>query len=99
MIRPLLHPALAGIVRAVRAQAGGMTVILSAETTPWASMTLTGARHRIALRLAGAAEAGRLAAMLPEHDFALPGHLVADIGAVAAEGDCLRFDALTLEEG
>ena len=53
---------------------------------PWASATFSGSRHTIALEFTGpeAAEAGeRLIAALPDHEFDIPGHLVAD--ACAAE--------------
>lgn len=55
-------------------------VLLHRETA-WASITFAGTRHRLSLRFAGpeAVAAGeRLIAALPEHEFAIPGQLVAD---------------------
>lgn len=53
---------------------------------PWASATFSGSRHSVSLAFTGpeAAEAGeRLIAALPDHEFDIPGQLVAD--ACAAE--------------
>ncbi|WP_454597223.1 hypothetical protein [Qipengyuania sp. SM2507] len=47
----------------------------------WASITFAGTRHALSLRFAGpeAVAAGeRFVAALPEHEFAIPGQLVAD---------------------
>ena len=54
----------------------------------WASVTFAGTRHSLSLLFAGeeAVEAGeRFVAALPEHEFALPGQLVADAGIVEVE--------------
>jgi hypothetical protein len=55
--------------------------VLAHDEANWASVTFAGARHRVELRFEGAeaVDAGeRFIALLPEHEFALPGHLVAD---------------------
>lgn len=47
----------------------------------WASVTFAGTRHRLALLFDGAEAveaAERFIALLPEHEFAIPGQLVAD---------------------
>ena len=54
----------------------------------WASITFAGTRHTLSLLFAGenAVEAGeRFIAALPEHEFAIPGQLVADAGIVEVE--------------
>ena len=54
----------------------------------WASATFTGTRHTIELAFAGAAAlaaAERLIAQLPDHEFALPGQIVADAQIVAVD--------------
>ncbi len=54
----------------------------------WASITFAGARHRVSILFAGeeAVEAGEsFVAALPDHEFAIPGQLVAD--TVVAECD------------
>jgi len=62
-------------------------VMLSHEETPWASITFSGARHEMMIDFSGpdAVTAGeRFIAALPDHEFAIPGQLVADatVGAV-----------------
>lgn len=54
----------------------------------WASITFAGTRHSLSLLFAGdeAVEAGeRFVAVLPDHEFAIPGQLVADAGIVEVE--------------
>lgn len=61
--------------------ARGQATILAHTETAWASVTFAGARHRIALAFEGssAIDAGELfIALLPEHEFDIPGQLVAD---------------------
>lgn len=55
--------------------------VLTHQEKAWASVTFAGARHSLALLFAGAeavAAGERFIAALPEHEFALPGQLVAD---------------------
>jgi len=67
---------------------------------PWASVTFTGARHWVSLSV-GPARAAEIAAMLPDHEFDLPGHLVADIAVTGTrvDGDrtVIEIEALTVE--
>jgi hypothetical protein len=67
---------------------------------PWASVTFTGARHWVALSV-GPARADAVASMLPDHEFDLPGHLVADIAVTGTrvDGDrtVIEIEALTVE--
>ena len=75
----------------------------------WASITFSGARHTLALLFAGeeAVEAGeRLIAALPDHEFAIPGQLVADAAVTEAEHRLLptprlvvQCELLLLEDG
>jgi hypothetical protein len=69
--------------------------------TAWASATFTGARHQLeCIAERGPALDAWLSA-LPEVEFALRGHLVADIHvAERIDGDAvaLRIEALTVEE-
>lgn len=74
----------------------------------WASITFAGTRHSLAILFAGddAVEAGEhFVATLPEHEFAIPGQLVADAGIVEVEhrlSPCPRMvvqcDLLLLED-
>lgn len=62
------------------------------SSTPWSSVTFSGARHVFGYDFAPRPD---LAALLDAIEFDLPGHLVADI-AVESEGG-LRIEALTIE--
>ena len=70
---------------ALLALAGGHGRITAHSEKPWASITFAGARHRVELVFEGteAVEAGEcFIAFLPEHEFAIPGQLVADAAVV-----------------
>ena len=61
--------------------AQGTAELVSHEETPWSSITFSGTRHEIALEFIGhaAVETGEaFIAELPEHEFRIPGQLVAD---------------------
>lgn len=71
----------------------------------WASTTFSGARHELRLSLAGAgaaAAADRFIAGLPEAEFDLRGHIVADMVLVSVERQpageqvLLSLEALTV---
>lgn len=67
--------------QAVQALAGGHAQIASHAETAWASITFAGTRHRLELEFCGvpAVAAGELFIdALPDHEFAIPGQLVAD---------------------
>jgi hypothetical protein len=70
----------------------------------WASVTFTGARHQLAIRLGGPgaeAAADRFAAGLDTIEFRLRGHILADIALTGRErmpdGVRLELEALTVE--
>lgn len=68
--------------------AGGHGAVLAHEERAWASVTFTGARHRVSLEFTGSeAVAGgeTLIAELPEHEFAIPRQLVADAAICTVE--------------
>ena len=83
--------------------------VLTHTERAWASITFAGTRHRLALLFAGAeavAAAERFIACLPDHEFAIPGQLVADAGIaevdhrlMPAERMVVQCDLLLLEEG
>lgn len=71
----------------------------------WASITFSGARHEISLRLVGEgaeAAADRFAERLDATEFRLRGHILADITLAAREpidgGVRLSLEALTVED-
>lgn len=72
--------------------AGGHGDVVSHSEKAWASITFEGARHVVTLRFAGAeaVEGGEaLVAVLPEHEFAIPGQLVADASVTEVEHSLL----------
>lgn len=87
MRRPDPHRAL---IRALTARYPGL-LVLTGESEPWASVTYTGARHMLVCA------AGPDLTGLGEQEFALPGHIVADIHAERA-GDRVTIEALTIED-
>ena len=73
---------------ALLALAQGRATIVTHAETRWASITFTGARHRLELLFDGAeaVEAGELfIALLPEHEFDILGQLVADAAVTEVE--------------
>lgn len=66
----------------------------------WASVTFAGTRHTIVLAFSGvdAVAAGeRLIGALPEHEFAIPGQLVADASVISVEHAMLPEPRLVIE--
>jgi hypothetical protein len=94
------------LVRAIRAQLAAFAgqVDIDARSTPWASVTFSGARHALTVSLAGPG-AGLMADAflegLGDREFTIPGHIVADVAvADCADRDdstILRLEILTIE--
>lgn len=84
-------------LRASAAAAGCTVAIESLAARPWSSATFTGTRHRVVLALE--ADAAAWLDALPEAEFALRGHLVADLAVVARGDGRAMIDVLTLVEG
>lgn len=82
--------------------AGCAVEIAASDWTRWASATFVGARHLITLKCTASAELEAWLAALPDADFALRGHLVADlvIERVHRQGDAVTvsLEILTVEE-
>ena len=79
--------------------AGGHGMVTRHSERPWASITFAGARHAITMSFSGheAAAAGeRFVAALPDHEFAIPGHLVADIAVRSVDHVLLPTPQLTI---
>lgn len=77
---------------ALLALAGGHGEVVSHSEKAWASITFEGARHVVTLRFADAeaVEAGEaMIAVLPDHEFAIPGQLVADASVTEVEHSVL----------
>lgn len=75
-------------------------LIQSSRERPWASVTFSGARHWFALEVEADGAEG-LTAMLPDAEFSLSRHLVADLAVMACEPQedraLLHIEALTVE--
>ena len=78
----------ARLERALCEIAGGHGRVLEHRERSWASITFAGTRHRlrIAFDTPEAIEGGEmLIAALPDHEFTLPGRLVADVTVSAVD--------------
>jgi hypothetical protein len=85
------------LVEALRSLARGHGDVLSHCEASWASITFSGKRHSLRLLFDGvtAAEAGEgLIAALPDHEFAIPGQLVADAAVIEADHRLLPDERL-----
>ena len=110
MLKISLSTAASGLLRALVARAGvprDRILLMDFQSVDWQSLTFTGERHKICLRITGprsAAVARRLAHGLEDADFVIPGQIVADIARVGRldhNGDgstTLTVEALTVEE-
>lgn len=89
------------LLRALR-RGGTLPDLRTANSEAWASATFAGARHRFAFAPTEPARADALAKTIGSTEFALPGHLVADIvvasRAVSRDGVALTIEALTVED-
>lgn len=110
MMRLALSPAARALLRALIRRTGmprDRTLLTEWHSVDWQSLTFTGERHQICLRITGpdsAEGAKRLAAGLEDAEFAIPGHVVADIAVIGEprpEQDgstTLSIEALTIAD-
>lgn len=103
------HPpdATSALLRAIAAQFAARDgfAVESIKSRSWASATFVGARHELVFGLCGAsaeAAADAFVAGLDCMEFALRGHIVADIALVSdqrrADGARIAIEALTVED-
>ncbi len=88
------------VVRSVLALAGRSAQLIDHRERPWASVTFSGARHTVILRYAGweACDDGEaLIAALPDHEFTVPGAVVADVTVVRTDEAVLPQRTLEVE--
>lgn len=93
--RPWL-PLLSAVMDLAENQAG----LLRHAERAWTSVTFTGSRHTLALSFAGPegiAAGERFIAALPDHEFEIPRHLVADAAIVSVEHATVPKQKLTVE--
>lgn len=110
MMKLAMSPAASGLLRALLSRAGvdrDRILLTDFRSTDWRSLTFTGERHHLELRVPGpgaGAIANLLTCELGEAEFAIPGQIVADIavdGAMVEHPDggvSLAIEALTIEE-
>jgi hypothetical protein len=83
------------------AAAGCPVTVQAADWTRWASVTFSGARHELTLTGEASRALNAWTAALPEAEFALRGHLVADLSVARRQrsGDqvTLGLEVLTVE--
>ncbi|QNM83481.1 hypothetical protein H8M03_03865 [Sphingomonas sabuli] len=109
-MRLALSPAASGLLRALLRRGGvkrDRILLTEFRSTDWQSLTFVGEQHQISLRLPSS-DADALAALLvdgiEDHEFEIPGHVVADIVLVGdpqrqADGSVsLTIEALTVAE-
>ena len=85
---------------ALNALAEGHAQIVSHLEKPWASITFAGTRHTLSLVFEGhdAVAAGEdFIAILPEHEFTIPGQLVADASIAEVEHHLLPVPRLSVQ--
>ena len=85
--------------RALQDLARNSATIRHHSEREWASATFSGSRHRITLGFAGAAAVAageRFIADLPDHEFTIPGQIMADAVIQAVEHRLLPEPELTL---
>lgn len=110
MMRIAISPAAAGLLRSLLARAAvdrDRILLTEFRSTDWQSLTFIGERHEFQLRVPGPGAGeilSRVLSGLSEAEFAVPGHLVADIGVVdqprrEADGSMtVALEALTVAE-
>jgi hypothetical protein len=88
------------ILQQVLELAGPLAQFVHHAERPWSSTTYSGATHRFRLSFAGAeavANGEGFIAALPDHEFALPGRLVAKATIASAEHGLVDGPLLTIE--
>lgn len=102
---PGMHHPGPQLLSAVMQLAAGRAELLRHVERSWASATFAGTRHTVALTFSGTdalAAAEAFIEALPDHEFAIPGQLVADAAIVSVEQDAERLtveaDLLLLED-
>jgi hypothetical protein len=105
-----ISAAAAGLLRALLTRAGGQRnriLLTEFRSVEWQSLTFIGERHLIALRLVGPHRESAMELLttgLEDAEFAIPGHIVADIALAGPPRDddeggiIVELEALTVAE-
>lgn len=106
-MQPLTNDATTALIRALTVNFVNFRSLVFEEirSRSWASVTFTGARHEISMRLDGDGAEAAADAFLSDLDiaeFRLRGHILADIALVTRniveDGVRIRIEALTVED-
>lgn len=87
------------LTRQLAALAGDHARVTLKRERPWASITFAGTRHSFAIDWEGMPEPDeiqKLANALPDHEFAIPDHFVADILVTEQSEMRLLVEALSI---
>ena len=87
------------LTAAIEALCGGRAVVTLVRERPWASITFSGTRHSINIIWQDGIDPAAmedLIRILPVHEFAIPGHFVADLLITEQSGTRLLVEALTI---
>lgn len=105
MPRPARRDCHGRLVSAIVAMAGDGAVLIEGTLRPWCSATFVGARHHLVIAVGGedaAERTGALAQALPDAEFRIPGHVIADLAveAIIADADQARLvlSVLSIED-
>lgn len=86
------------LVGEVLALAAGQAKLVHHVERGWASVTFAGTRHILTLTFTEPLEAGEnFIALLPEHQFTIPGQLVADATVISVDHGMSPTPRLTVE--
>ena len=108
MIKMVMSPAASGLLRALigRARVPHDRILLTeAHTIDWRSLTFTGERHQLSLRVPGPNSTEvveRMCRGLEDAEFSIPGQIVADIAVLGTPkwsldgSTSLTIEALTI---
>jgi hypothetical protein len=89
------------LARQIEALAGVRASVTLERERPWASITFTGTRHSLVAHWNGLADPDvikKLARTLPKHEFAIPGHFIADLLVIEQTQTHLRLEALSITD-
>lgn len=88
------------LLSALLEMAEGKAELVRHTERPWASITFSGSRHTVSLAFVGAeaiAAGERFSEALPEHEFEIPRHLVADAAVISVVHETLPEPRMTVE--
>ncbi len=88
------------LLSALMTLSDGKAELIRHAERPWASVTFSGSRHTIALCFTGseaAAVGEKFIETLPDHEFTIPRHLVADAAVVTVDHQLLPVPRMEIE--